>query len=201
MTSEMPDTPTPVDQLARLVQGFEQLIAAVRADQWTGATPCTDWNVRNLVNHVVRGNRLFAAVLRGEQPPPPEPADVLGEDPLAAYRAAAAELLEAFGQPGAMERVVTVPFGTVPGSVALHLRKTELLVHGWDLARATGQPTGFSFPEDVAEQELQFSRAAIGQIPPGRTPFGPPQAVADDAPAIDRLAALLGRQVNASMRQ
>ena len=189
----MPETTTPVDQLAQLVQGFEQLIAAVRDDQWTGATPCAEWNVRNLVNHVVRSNRGFAAALRGEPQPAPEPADVLGDDPRAAYRASGAELLEAFGQPGAMERVVTVPFGTVPGSVALHLRNTELLVHGWDLARATGQRT--SFPDEAAEQELQFSRGAIGQIPPGRTPFGPPQPVAEDAPTIDRLAALLGRQV------
>jgi hypothetical protein len=52
-----------------------------------------------------------------------------------------------------------------------------------------------AFPEDVAEQELQFSRGAISQIPPGRTPFGPSQPVPEDAPAIDRLAGLLGRQV------
>jgi uncharacterized protein (TIGR03086 family) len=189
----MPDATSPVGPLARLATDFEQLITGVRPEQWTAGTPCTDWNVRNLVNHVVRGNRLFAAALRGEPPPPAEPSDVLGDDPVTAFRAAAAEVIEAFGQPGAMERMVTVPFGTVPGAVALHLRKTELLVHGWDLARATGQPT--RFPEELADQELQFSRGAIGQIPPGRTPFGPSQPVAEDAPAIDRLAGLLGRQL------
>jgi uncharacterized protein (TIGR03086 family) len=196
MGRDMPDTTTPVEQLAGLLDDVEQLVAAVREDQWTAATPCTEWNVRELVNHLVRGNRQFAAALRGEQPPSPEPGDVLGGDPLAAFRAAAGGLLEALRQPGAMQRVVRVPFGTVPGSVALHLRNTELLVHGWDLARATGQSP--AFPEPVAEQELAFSRGALGQIPPGRTPFGPPRPVADDAPAIDRLAALLGRQVTPS---
>ena len=188
-----------VEQLAQLVRGFEQLIAAAREEQWTAATPCTEWNARDLVNHVVRGNRLFAAALRGEQPTipppgtPPPVSDVLGDDPLGAYRASADALLQAFRQPGVMERVVAVPFGSVPGAVALHLRNTELLVHGWDLARATGQAV--PFPQEVAEQELQFSRGAISQIPPGRNPFGPPQPVREDAPAIDRLAGLLGRQV------
>ena len=185
--------PHATSSLEQLVLGFEQLIAGVRDDQWTGATPCTDWNVRNLVNHVVRGNRLFGAALRGAPAPPAEPSDALGDDPVAAYRAASAEMLEALRQPGVMDLAVTIPFGTVPAPVALHLRNTELLVHGWDLARATGQQ--MAFPEDVAEQELQFSRGAISQIPPGRTPFGPSQPVPEDAPAIDRLAGLLGRQV------
>jgi uncharacterized protein (TIGR03086 family) len=188
--NQMPDA---TSSLQEPLRAFEQLITAVRADQWMAPTPCTEWNVRQLVNHVVRGNRMFAAALRGEPPPPAEPSDVLGDDPVAAFRAASSEVLEAFGQPGAMERMVTVPFGNVPGAVALHLRNTELLVHGWDLARAIGQPA--TFPEDVAEQEIQFSRGALGQIPPGRTPFGPSQPVAEDAPAVDRLAALLGRHV------
>src|SRR5919199_6492345 len=179
-----------VDQLAQLLAATEQLVAAVGDEQWALPTPCTEWNVRDLVNHLVRGNGLFAAILRGE--PPPAATDVLGDRPLAAYRDSASALLDAFRQPGALERVVTVPFGTVPGRVALHLRSTELLVHGWDLARATGQAV--HFPEEMAEQELAFTRASLSQIPPGRTPFGPPQPVAEDAPAVDRLAALLGRR-------
>ena len=112
---------------------------------------------------------------------------------LRAYRDSAAALLDALARPGALDKIVTVPFGTVPGVVALHLRITEILVHGWDLARATGQQTAFA--DDVAEQELAFSRAKLADIPPGRRPFGPPQPAADDAPAIDRLAACLGRSV------
>jgi uncharacterized protein (TIGR03086 family) len=58
------------------------------------------------------------------------------------YRESARALVSAFGQPGVLERVVTVPFGTVPGAVALHLRLAEALVHGWDLARARPRSTG-----------------------------------------------------------
>ena len=86
-----------------------------------------------------------------------------------------------------------MPFGTVPGAVALHLRLTEVLVHGWDLAQATGQVA--AFPQDLAEQELAFTRDALGALPPGRSPFAPPTPAPDTAPALDRLAACLGRRL------
>jgi uncharacterized protein (TIGR03086 family) len=75
----------------------------------------------------------------------------------------------------------------------LHLRITELLVHGWDVADATGQVV--LFPDDLAAQEVAFSQAKLADLPPDRRPFDPPQPIADDAPAIDRLVACLGRRV------
>jgi uncharacterized protein (TIGR03086 family) len=70
-----------------------------------------------------------------------------------------------------------------------------MLTHGWDLARATGQPP--ELPEDLAEQELALFRAQLGTAPRDGSPVGQPQPVADDAAAIDRLAAFLGRRVEA----
>jgi uncharacterized protein (TIGR03086 family) len=181
----------PIDQLAVAADVTGEIIAAVRADQWTAPTPCAGWTVSDLTAHVTGGNHLFASALRGE---PPQPAAAgPDQDWPQAYQASVPGLLSAFRAPGALEKQVTVPFGTVPGTVALHLRITELLVHGWDLARATGQqPT---FPAGLAEQELAFSQRALGELPPGRSPFAPPQPAGDDAPAIDRLAACLGRAV------
>jgi uncharacterized protein (TIGR03086 family) len=181
------------DQLATALGATERLIAAVRDDQWTHPTPCTEWNVRQLVNHVVVGNYRFASILRGEVPPTPEQILQSSDSPLAAYRDSAASVVGAFRQTGVLESLFTIPFGTVPGAVALHLRMTEALVHGWDLAQATGQSA--DFPDDLAEQELAFSLAKLGEIPADRTPFAPPQAVAENARAIDRLAACLGRSV------
>lgn len=89
-----------------------------------------------------------------------------------------------------------MPFGTVPGIVALHLRITEVLVHGWDLARATHQVA--RFPDDIVEQELEFTRGRLPDVSSARRPFAPPRPVPDDAPAIDRLAACLGRPVTAA---
>lgn len=177
-----------------------RIVAGIGADQWDAPTPCTDWNVRMLLNHLVAGNILTAAVLGGAELPPPEErarlsqVDRLGTDPLAASRQSLEDLIEAFEQPGVLERVHPSPVGQVPGAALVHLRTTETLVHGWDLARATGQPP--DFPEALAEQELAFTQANVGRARTGPGgPFGAPRPVDEDAPAIDRLAALLGRSV------
>ena len=191
----------PVDQLATAFDATGQILIAVRDEQWSAPTPCSEWTVRDLVGHMVTSNHAFVRILNGE--PARAPGGTTPEAPAAAGRMAGwwrptatprRRWSAAFRQPGVLDRVHTVPIGPVPGIAALHLRITEVLVHGWDLARATGQHA--KFPEDLAEQELAFSRRKLGDIPAGRTPFAPPQPVPDDAPAIDRLAALLGRKVS-----
>jgi uncharacterized protein (TIGR03086 family) len=183
-----------VDQLDSVYETLQPLVAAVGSDQWDAPTPCGDWDVRRLLGHVVGGNQAFAAALGGASLAEARQAlagDPLGADPVVAYAESAAAVAAAFRAPGVLERPVTVPFGTVPGSVALHLRIVEALVHGWDLARATGRT--ISFPDDVVEQEIAFSQEFLGRIPPGREPFRPSVPVPGDAPPLDRLVALLGR--------
>jgi uncharacterized protein (TIGR03086 family) len=103
----------PIRPLAAALDGTGRLVAAVRADQWQLPTPCTDWTVRRLLDHLVGGNRLATRVLRGEPLPPLDQLgrrgaeDQLGGDPPAAYRATAAELLEALQGPGVLERTHT----------------------------------------------------------------------------------------------
>jgi uncharacterized protein (TIGR03086 family) len=190
-------TEDPFGPLAAALDGTGQLVAAVRADQWDLPTPCAEWSVRQLVNHVVGGQRLYIRLLHGEPLPPREQLgrraaeDQMGDDPAEAYRSTAAEMLDAFRAPGILDRTHTVPAATLPGPAVLHLRTVETLVHGWDLARATGQET--PFPDELAGGELAFSRNMLGRLPEGRQPFATAQQVDDDAPAIDRLAALLGR--------
>ena len=183
----------PIEQLVRAQSAVEPLVAGVREDQWSSPTPCAEWNVRGLVNHLVVGNLLFTALLT-EGAPPDRAADHLGDDPVAAYRAAAADVQAAFGLPGVLERRYQVPAGLVPGMVMLHLRITEHLVHGWDLAKATGQPA--VLPEDLAEQELAFATGpSAPDVPRTGHPFGPIQPVSPGATPIDRLVAHLGRPI------
>ncbi len=188
---------SPVDhvgQLDRALAGTETLVAAVGDGQWSTRTGGPDWDARDLLNHVVGGNLTVSALLTGHDPPD-QTRDLLAGDPLGAYRASGGALRAAFSQTGALERKITLPAGTVPGAVALHLRLTELLVHGWDLAHATDQRCA-GLPPALAEQALAFSRAQLARMPAGRRPFGPSQPVDDAAPAVDRLAALLGRVVH-----
>ncbi|HVA07538.1 MAG TPA: TIGR03086 family metal-binding protein [Acidimicrobiales bacterium] len=180
------------EDLSAAAEVFGGVIGAIQDEQWQLPTPCSDWTVGDLVKHVVAGNDGFTTALGGRGAEPSGERSVgVSVDLADDYGRSVRALLDAFRQPGALQTMVTVPFGTVPGAVALHLRTTELLVHGWDLARATGQDV--TFPDDLAEQELAFTRAALAQVPSERKPFAPPEPVADDASAIDRLAACLGR--------
>lgn len=99
-----------------------------------------------------------------------------------------------FAAPDGLTRTFEVPIGTLPGSVFIQLRTTDALVHAWDLARASGQPTDLD--PGLAEEMLVVSRRLMRPElrGPGR-PFGEEQPCADDASPVDRLAAFLGRPV------
>ncbi len=195
----------PLSQLAQAIKATGQVVDAITPEQWQVQSPCPDWTVAELARHLIAGNFRFATLADGK--PRQDAADlaqfdtVLADSGLAdaglaaAYHASGQALLEGFGAPGALERIVTVPIGQLPGIAALHMRVTELLVHGWDLAAATGQRA--EFPADLAEAELAFTVSKLGDVPADQRPFAPPQPIADDAPAIERLAACLGRDVAA----
>jgi uncharacterized protein (TIGR03086 family) len=176
--------------LEAALEATGSIVDAITADHWDLPSPCTEWSVRQVAEHLTGGNDIFTRALGGVVPPGSSGADGTAR----AYHESAERLLSAFRQPGAMEKAVHVPFGAVPGAVALGLRLTEVLVHGWDLARATGQTP--RFPAEAAEQALSFTVPMLQRIPPDRKPFRSPQPVDRNAPAIDRLAARLGRTVS-----
>ena len=189
-----------VAALRGALDGMGALVAGVRPDQWADRSTCPDWDVRALVDHVVFGNRAFIGILSGEPGPPQEQIratrdqDAPGGDPVAAWRDSAAGLLAAFDAPGVLEQSFRSPLGPMPGAGLAGLRLTETLVHGWDLARSTGQQPAFD--EAVTRTALDFT---MHQLPPGADrssfPFAPEQPAPADAPAIDRLAAHLGRRI------
>ncbi|ABK51924.1 conserved hypothetical protein [Acidothermus cellulolyticus 11B] len=183
-----------ITQLATALDTTERIIAAIRPDQWHNATPCAEWDVHAVASHLVLGHRLFVRALHGEEfaagSRPSGPPQIT-EDVRTAYRSSADELLAAFREAGALERLIVVPAGRVPGQAALYLRLVEAVVHGWDLARATGQP--IDFPEEPVRTALEFTKKRFAQQPPGPGPFAPPQPVSEGAPAITQLVGLLGR--------
>ena len=182
-----------VEQLGRASDAVAGLISNIQAGQWSAPTPCTGWAVGQVVNHLIGMNRVFAALLADQPPAPRLPADHTEHDPVGAYRDSAAALQAAFGRRGVLERSYHGPLGTATGAERLQIRLYDLLAHGWDLAQATDQPA--DLPEDLAAQSLTFARTQLtGQARPGR--FAPAQIVAEQAPAIERLVAFLGRPVN-----
>jgi uncharacterized protein (TIGR03086 family) len=185
-------TPSPsVEQLTRALAVAGRLIAEIQDDQWAAPTPCSDWTVRELVEHLVVINQVFAALMN-DQTPPDRATDPLGDDPAGMYRDSGVAVRAAFDQPGILEQTYQGPLGPVTGAVRLHWRITDLLTHSWDLSQAIGQPA--ESPADLAEQALAFVRTELATQPRAER-FAPAQSVDDDAPAIDRLAAFLGRPV------
>ncbi len=172
-----------VDQLAEVTARVGALVAGIKADQWTDPTPCPEWDVRALVRHLVLGNVADTSSLLTR---PATARELLG-----GFDATARALVEAYAPPGTPDRILEVPFGRVSGLMALHLRLTELIVHGWDLARATGQQAWF--PDEVVAQELGFTAQALSGMPAERRPFAAPFAAQPSAPVLDRLVSHLGR--------
>ncbi len=127
-------------------------VAAVPSDGWTAITPCDRWDVRTLVNHLVSGNSWAGELMAGrtiDEVGDRLDGDLLGADPLGEFDRSAAIADAAFSAPGAMDFPAAVSYGPVPGSVYCGHRFIEQLVHGWDIAVATGQDTELD-PELVA---------------------------------------------------
>ena len=194
----MSEIPPVVADCDRAFAAVQQLVDNVRPDQWTAPTPCVDWNVSQLLNHVANGNAVFAGLAAGTRPagpvtPEERAVDRLGDDPAEGFRATGTAMHDAFLTAGFLDNKVDTPMlGPQEGRTIVHMRINELLIHGWDLARATGQPA--DLPEDLAEGALMLWQTRLAGRPREGMPFDAPQPVAGDAPAIDRLAAFLGRQ-------
>jgi uncharacterized protein (TIGR03086 family) len=110
-------------------------------DRWEAPTPCPDWDVRELVHHLVDEERWAVPLFGGltiEQVGSRLAGDLLGDDPLAALDEAATEATAAVAAEGAMDRTVHLSFGDVPGREYARQLAADHLVHAWDLARALG---------------------------------------------------------------
>jgi uncharacterized protein (TIGR03086 family) len=139
----MPDTD--LAQLHRqALTATRNVIAGIKPSQWHESTPCSEWDVRELANHLIAGNWWAAELANGATIASVGDrldGDVLGTDPLSAYDKSAAVAAAIFEREGAMSAPCAVSYGPVPGSVYCGHRFVDVFVHGWDLAVATGQPT------------------------------------------------------------
>ncbi|RSN31880.1 TIGR03086 family protein [Amycolatopsis sp. WAC 01416] len=186
------------DRYRARADAFESKVAAVEAGQWENRSPCEEWTARDVVGHIVD---MHGAMLRpfGRDL---EPAPALSDDPLGALRAARADVEAILADPVLAATEHETPAGKLTAEQHIdQVVSADMVLHGWDLARATGQDDTID-PEEVARmwpgvQAIPEQMRIPGAFGPGIVVFGPEVKVPEDAPLQARLLGLLGRDPNA----
>lgn len=193
MTTQSLQDPRPL--FAQAVDQAERQIAAVRPDELGNSTPCADYDVRALLGHMTSVLHKLARVGRGEDAR--DVADVLDgiadTDWASTFAHARGEVERVWADGAILDRMVTLPWATLPGRAAMDAYTHEFTAHSWDLAHATGR-LGELDP-DLAVRALDaFTTFAPPESRGGQGKFGPVVQVPDDADVYTRLAAYLGRR-------
>ncbi len=191
-----------VDRFVTASDEFARRLRAVRSEGWMWPTPCSDWNVRQLVNHMTQANRNYLRLLAGGTAAEfmaMRDFDALGSDPLGAFSASARECAAAFAEPGAFQHLLDHPLGRLLGRQALAVRTTDSAIHTWDLARALGADE--TLDADLVawiDEHLADIYAGMAEMPTSSQTthrfFAPPAGVlADGASVQARLLHRTGR--------
>jgi uncharacterized protein (TIGR03086 family) len=178
----------------RAVEGFGSRMHAVRDDQWNQPTPCSDWDVRTLCNHIVNESLWTPPLMDGrtiEDVGDRFDGDVLGKNPKEAWDESARAAIESVQEDGAMERTVHLSFGDVPGIAYVQQLFADYLIHSWDLARATGGDEMLD-PELVDECAKWFTSMEDAYRSGGAV--AERVEVADGADPQTKLLAMFGRR-------
>jgi uncharacterized protein (TIGR03086 family) len=176
-------------------QRTAEVLKNITDDQLTGPTPCSDYSVGDLLHHVGGLALAFAAAAKKDRGPmtgsaPIPDASQLDNDWRTSYPARLTELARAWDDPSAWEGMTRIAGMDMPGEVVGTVGLTEVVIHGWDLARATGQ--AYDIDPSVSQAVLAnvSQTAAEGPV---EGLFGPAVPISDDAPVLDRIIALSGR--------
>jgi uncharacterized protein (TIGR03086 family) len=155
------------------------------AKQLDAPTPCEDWNVRTLLNHMVQTQQFFAGRAHGKDIAlTPDPPDLIGDDPVGVFDRARQDVLDVYSQPGVIEK--TGPM--------LNIAFSDMLIHGWDVARATKQDA--TMPEGLAAAAYATVHGRFTDEQ-RRGVFRPEVAIAEDAADQEKLLAYTGRDPGA----
>jgi uncharacterized protein (TIGR03086 family) len=175
------------DQLGPVLGG---VVGGIRPDQLDLATPCDEFTVRGVLEHMIGGATMFAAAYRGDAPV--EPAT---DDPIAGVQTALGDLVAAITAPGALDRTIDAPFGAIDGETFARFVVLDGLVHGWDMAVATGQP--YDPPAALVADVDAFAHQMVDGLRDSPA-FGPAVDPPSGCTPMDALAAYTGRRMPAA---
>jgi uncharacterized protein (TIGR03086 family) len=172
-----------------------ELLTNITDADLAATTPCADFSVGDVVHHLGGLALAFAAAARKDRgpltgTPPSVDAAQLDSDWRTSYPARLIELAQAWAEPGAWEGMTRIAGMDMPGEAVGLVGLTEVVIHGWDLARATGQT--YDVNPEIAEAVLA-NVAEFAAQGPVEGLFGPAVPIDDDAPLLDRIVALSGR--------
>jgi uncharacterized protein (TIGR03086 family) len=182
-------------QLAASFAVARGVLGAVTPDQLANPSPCRQWDVAAVIDHMDGAARSAVGALSGTELDP----ETAERDPaalLARYDRTIVATLAAFGAKGALEGTVQLPFAELPAPMFLQIVTTDQFVHAWDVAKATGQSTDLD--PVLAACLLEVAKVALPEElrgPDGEAPIGPEQPAPAGASPADRLAAFTGRTV------
>lgn len=182
------------DLFEQAVRHTGGIVAGIGDDRWGDPTPCEAWDVREVVQHLVDELRWTVPLAEGrtiEEVGDRLDGDLLGGAPAKAFEEAGREAVEAVRRPGVLTSPTHVSYGPIPGAVYLGHLLNDLVVHGWDLARATGQET--AIPGELADACWAIMAPQV-QLVEGSGVFGPSLDIADGADVQTALLALEGRR-------
>ena len=183
-----------MDLMESIVTKTAGVLSGVRPEQAGLPTPCAEFDVRALVDHIVGYGQVFAAAATGETSAI-DPGAYTAPDfdtAAATFRRAAQQMIAGWRSHG-VDRTVHISRGEVPAAMALDMTMIEYLTHGWDLATATGQPSPFT-DDEAAEVLARAQKSLTAQFRGQGKPFGPVVEVAADAPPIHRMIGFMGRR-------
>lgn len=197
MTSDVrPVLADPAGSFAAALDSTRRFMAGISEGMWAVPTPCTEWNLRALVNHIVYGTIWIADIYAGKtlvEVGDKYDGDLLGDDALAAYDAALVSAKAAVTAPGAMETICHISRGDVSGADYATTMFTDVFIHGWDIAKAIGMDT--TLDPKLVEMCYELSeprKERLRQSPA----FGAGSIIdlSKDADLQARLLAILGRR-------
>jgi uncharacterized protein (TIGR03086 family) len=192
-TMQQGETMDGAQQLDELLPLLHGLVDRISPEQLDDRTPCVNFTVTGVLEHMIGGATAFAPMFRGEGQRGSQGADATTGTLQDRWRAAMVDLLDAVHSEGAAERTIAAPFGEVPGAVFARFVAFDGLVHGWDLATATGQR--YAPREELVREVDGFARQALApQMRDGDT-FGAETEAPADAGVLDRLVAFSGREL------